>query len=53
MADGSLKFGKLSTVRTVRNQILNCLSLKKVDSISALKFNTSISVRNQLTLLTA
>ena len=23
MADGSLKFGKLSTVRTVRNQTLN------------------------------
>ena len=53
MADGSLKFGKLSTVRTVRNQ-LNLLSFpKKVDSISALKINTSISVRNQLTLLTA
>ena len=30
MADGSLKFGKLSTVRTVRNQILNCLFPKKV-----------------------
>ena len=53
MADGSLKSGKLSTVRTVRNQ-LNLLSFpKKVDSISTLKINTSISVRNQLTLLTA
>ena len=53
MADGSLKFGDLSTVRTVRNQ-LNLLSFpKKVDSISTLKINTSISVRNQLTLLTA
>ena len=30
MADGSLKFGKLSTVRTVMNQTLtNCLFLKK------------------------
>ena len=54
MTDGSLKFRDLSTVRTVRNQTLNeCLFLKKVDSISALKFNTAISVRNQLTLLTA
>jgi len=30
-----------------------CLFLKKVDSIFTLKINTSISVRNQLTLLTA
>ena len=32
---------------------ITCLFLKKVDSISTLKINTSISVRNQLTLLTA
>ena len=32
MADGSLKFGKLSTVRTVRNQTLACCLFLKASA---------------------